>query len=50
MGVNLPANTVIINSIRRYGDYGMELLPTIEVEQMMGRAGRPKYDKEGLHP
>ena len=47
MGVNLPANTVIINSIRRYGDYGMELLPAVEVEQMMGRAGRPKYDKEG---
>ncbi len=47
MGVNLPANTVIINSIRRYGNYGMELLPAIEIEQMMGRAGRPKYDKEG---
>lgn len=47
MGVNLPANTVIINSIRRYGDYGMELLPAIEIEQMMGRAGRPKYDKQG---
>ena len=47
MGVNLPANTVIINSIRRYGGSGMELLPSIEVEQMMGRAGRPKYDKEG---
>ena len=47
MGVNLPANTVIINSIRRYGDYGMELLPAIEIEQMMGRAGRPKYDREG---
>ena len=47
MGVNLPANTVIINSIRRYGDYGMELLPAIEIEQMMGRAGRPRYDKEG---
>ncbi|EFD92533.1 MAG: DEAD/DEAH box helicase domain protein [Candidatus Parvarchaeum acidophilus ARMAN-5] len=47
MGVNLPANTVIINSIRRYGSYGMELLPSIEIEQMMGRAGRPKYDSEG---
>ena len=47
MGVNLPANTVIINSIRRYGDYGMELLPAIEIEQMIGRAGRPRYDKEG---
>ena len=47
MGLNLPANTVVINSIRRYGDYGMELLPSMEVEQMMGRAGRPKYDSEG---
>lgn len=47
MGVNLPANTVIISSIYRYGDYGSEPLPALEVEQMLGRAGRPKYDSEG---
>ncbi len=47
MGVNLPANTVVISSIYRYGDYGMEPLSRMDVDQMMGRAGRPKYDKEG---
>ncbi len=47
MGVNLPANTVIISSVYRYGDFGMETLPAFEIEQMMGRAGRPKYDTEG---
>ena len=47
LGVNLPANTVIISSIYRYDLKGMSLLPKMEVEQMLGRAGRPKYDKEG---
>lgn len=47
MGVNLPANTVVISSVYRYADYGSEPLPALEVEQMLGRAGRPKYDKEG---
>jgi helicase len=47
MGVNLPANTVIISSVYRYGDFGMESLPAFEIEQMVGRAGRPKYDSEG---
>ena len=47
MGVNLPANTVIISSVYRYGEYGSESLPALEIEQMLGRAGRPKYDKEG---
>jgi helicase len=47
MGVNLPANTVIISSVYRYGVYGSEPLPALEIEQMLGRAGRPKYDKEG---
>ena len=47
MGVNLPANTVVISSVYRYGDYGSEPMPALEVEQMLGRAGRPKYDKEG---
>jgi helicase len=47
MGVNLPANTVIISSVYRYGDFGSEPLPALEIEQMLGRAGRPKYDTEG---
>lgn len=47
MGVNLPANTVLVSSIYRYGDYGMEPISRMEMDQMLGRAGRPKYDKEG---
>ncbi len=47
LGVNLPANTVIISSVYRYGDLRSEPLPALEVEQMLGRAGRPKYDTEG---
>lgn len=47
MGVNLPANTVVVSSVYRFGEYRREHLSALEVEQMLGRAGRPKYDKEG---
>lgn len=46
-GINLPAHTVVINSVYRYSDSGMEKIPVREVKQMCGRAGRPKYDTEG---
>lgn len=46
-GVNLPAWRVIIRDVKRYSNYGMQYLPVLEVAQMMGRAGRPKYDTEG---
>ncbi|HDD46390.1 MAG TPA: DEAD/DEAH box helicase, partial [Candidatus Aenigmarchaeota archaeon] len=47
-GINLPAYRVIIRDIKRYdASYGMDYIPVLEIEQMMGRAGRPKYDKEG---
>ncbi len=48
MGVNLPAHTVLIRDTKRYdSQYGSGYLPVLEVLQMMGRAGRPKYDTEG---
>ena len=48
MGMNLPAHTVIIRDTKRYdSEYGSGYLPVLEVQQMMGRAGRPKYDTEG---
>ena len=48
MGVNLPAHTVIIRDTKRYdSEYGSGYLPVLEVYQMQGRAGRPKYDTEG---
>ncbi len=47
-GINLPARTVIIRDIFRYdSQVGNTLIPVAEIKQMLGRAGRPKYDKYG---
>lgn len=48
LGVNLPAHTVLIRDLTRYGEaYGSEYIGINEVTQLCGRAGRPKYDKTG---
>ncbi len=46
-GINMPAYRVVIRDVKRYGYYGTDYIPVLEVEQMAGRAGRPAYDKEG---
>jgi len=47
-GVNLPARTVVIHSYRRYEPgYGYYPITVLEYKQMVGRAGRPRYDKIG---
>jgi helicase len=47
-GVNLPAYRVVIRDLRRFSrGYGSDYIPVLEIQQMMGRAGRPKYDSEG---
>ncbi len=47
-GINLPARCVIIRDIRRFeAGAGQVFIPVHEIKQMAGRAGRPKYDKEG---
>ncbi len=47
-GINLPARTVIIRDIYRYdSQLGNTLIPVMEIKQMLGRAGRPKYDDYG---
>ncbi len=48
-GVNLPARTVIINSLSRYNsEWGQnEDIGVLEYKQFCGRAGRPQYDKIG---
>ncbi len=49
MGVNLPSSVVIIKDLLRYSEgYGMRPIDVLEYQQMAGRAGRPKYDKEGF--
>ncbi|MEM2139078.1 MAG: LAGLIDADG family homing endonuclease, partial [Candidatus Woesearchaeota archaeon] len=47
-GLNLPAFRAIIKDLKRYGNYGMDWIPTLEYHQMAGRAGRPDFnDKFG---
>ncbi len=46
-GVNLPARRVLIRDLKRWDDGFNRPLPVMEVRQMMGRAGRPKYDTKG---
>ena len=46
-GINLPAFRVIIRDQKRFDGYGMNYISVLEIQQMQGRAGRPKYDTEG---
>ncbi|MGC8936128.1 MAG: DEAD/DEAH box helicase [Candidatus Methanomethylicaceae archaeon] len=47
-GINMPARRVLIYEYRRFEPgYGQTNIPVLEEKQMAGRAGRPKYDKEG---
>lgn len=42
-GLNLPARRVIVAGVHR----GSDLVPSYEILQMCGRAGRPAFDTEG---
>jgi len=46
-GVNVPARRVVVRDQKRYSGSRMEWLPTLEVHQMCGRAGRPGLDPHG---
>lgn len=46
-GVNLPARTVIIKGTQVYRDGRWTDLDSLDVTQMLGRAGRPGFDREG---
>jgi len=47
-GINLPARTVIIRDVRRFdANTGQTAIPVLEVKQMCGRAGRPRFDTYG---
>jgi len=47
-GINLPARMVIVRDTRRFdANYGFSAIPVLEIKQMCGRAGRPKYDSFG---
>ena len=42
-GVNLPARRVIV----AHTSFGIQNMPICDVQQMIGRSGRPKFDKQG---
>jgi len=48
-GVNLPARRVIIRDLNRWDStfQSNQPLPVLEVQQMLGRAGRPGFDVDG---
>ena len=48
-GINLPARRVIVRDTSRYDDHlGMQApIPATDVHQMLGRAGRPRFDRYG---
>lgn len=48
-GINLPARRVIVRDVHRYdARLGVQApIPAGEVQQMLGRAGRPRYDPAG---
>lgn len=47
MGVNMPARTVIFDSISKHDGTEWRTLEPAEYIQMAGRAGRRQHDKEG---
>ncbi len=48
VGINMPAKTVVFESLRKYDGVSFRYLKTKEYYQMAGRAGRRGLDKEGF--
>ncbi|THH08313.1 hypothetical protein EW145_g2777 [Phellinidium pouzarii] len=48
VGVNLPAHTVVIKGVKLYQNNAWQEYSDLDVVQMIGRAGRPQFDKEGV--
>jgi helicase len=46
-GINLPARRVVVRDVTRFEGGGNVPIPVMEVKQMCGRAGRPRYDPYG---
>ncbi|KZT02310.1 P-loop containing nucleoside triphosphate hydrolase protein [Laetiporus sulphureus 93-53] len=48
VGVNLPAHTVVIKGVKIFQNNTSQEYSDLDIMQMMGRAGRPQFDKEGI--
>jgi ATP-dependent DNA helicase HFM1/MER3 len=45
VGINLPCHTVVLKGTSTYSDDGLKEYSDLEVMQMLGRAGRPQFDR-----
>ncbi|KAJ7074112.1 hypothetical protein C8F01DRAFT_1360827 [Mycena amicta] len=48
VGVNLPAHTVCIKGVHLFQNNASVEYSDLDVMQMLGRAGRPQFDKDGI--
>jgi replicative superfamily II helicase len=48
VGINLPCHLVVIKNTVGYQDDGLKEYSDLELIQMLGRAGRPQFDKEAI--
>lgn len=46
-GINVPCRRVIVKDLIRYTNRGLRYIPIMEVQQCIGRAGRPGLDPYG---
>ncbi|MFQ5412277.1 MAG: DEAD/DEAH box helicase [Phycisphaerae bacterium] len=46
-GINLPARSVVMNTLLKGKPGEKKLIPSAAAHQMFGRAGRPQYDTKG---
>jgi len=47
LGINMPARTVVFNSLRKFDGVNFDYMATRDYLQMAGRAGRQGIDQEG---
>ncbi|KAG6814547.1 hypothetical protein H0H92_000074 [Tricholoma furcatifolium] len=48
VGVNLPAHMVVIKGVQTYQNNTSVEYSDLDIMQMLGRAGRPQFDKDGI--
>ncbi|KAF4615166.1 hypothetical protein D9613_003174 [Agrocybe pediades] len=48
VGVNLPAHMVVIKGVKTFQNNMCREYSDLDIMQMLGRAGRPQYDKDGI--
>ncbi|KAI9466064.1 P-loop containing nucleoside triphosphate hydrolase protein [Lactarius psammicola] len=48
VGVNLPAHIVVIKDVKIFQNGASQEYSDLDIMQMIGRAGRPQFDKEGV--